>query len=39
MTLNLRIPSDKEEMIRKEASKTGKTKTTYILEAVDEKAV
>lgn len=37
MPLSLRIPPDKERAIAKAASKTGKTKTAYILEAVDEK--
>ena len=37
MPLSLRIPPEKEEMIRKAAAKAGKTKTAYILEAVDEK--
>jgi uncharacterized protein (DUF1778 family) len=33
----LRIPSGREEMLRKAAAKSRKTKTAYILEAVDEK--
>ena len=37
MPLSLRIPSEKNEMIKKAAAKTGKTKSAYILEAVDEK--
>lgn len=37
MPLSLRIPSEKEEIIRKAAAKQGKSKTTFILEAVDEK--
>ncbi len=37
MPISLRIPPKKEEMIRKAAKKTGKTKTAYILEALDEK--
>ena len=37
MPLSLRIPSDKEEIIRKAAAKKGKSKTSFILEAVDEK--
>ena len=37
MPLSLRIPPEKEEMIRKAAAKAGKTKTAYILEAVDVK--
>ena len=37
MPVSLRIPLEKEEKIRKAAVKSGKTKTAYILEAVDEK--
>ena len=37
MPVSLRIPPAKEEKIRKAAAKTGKTKTAFILEAVDEK--
>jgi uncharacterized protein (DUF1778 family) len=37
MPLSLRIPSEKDEMIKKAAAKNKKTKTTFILEAVDEK--
>lgn len=37
MPLSLRIPPDKEEIIRKAAAKKGKSKTAFILEAVDEK--
>ena len=37
MPLSLRIPSKKEEMIKKAAIKAGKTKSAFILEAVDEK--
>ncbi|MCF6290316.1 MAG: ribbon-helix-helix domain-containing protein [Desulfobacterales bacterium] len=37
MAISLRIPADKEELIRKVAQKTGKTKTAVILEAVDAK--
>jgi hypothetical protein len=37
MPLSLRIPSDKEEMIRKVAARAGKSKTSFIVEAVDEK--
>ena len=37
MPLSLRIPSEKDEMIKKAAAKCKKTKTTFILEAVDEK--
>ena len=35
--LSLGIPSEKDEMLRKAAAKSRKTKTAYILEAVDEK--
>jgi len=37
MPLSLRIPPDKEKMINKAATKAGKTKSAFILEAVDEK--
>lgn len=37
MPISLRIPSHKEELIRKFAQKKGKTQTAIILEAVDEK--
>ncbi|MBL7178819.1 MAG: DUF1778 domain-containing protein [Pseudomonadota bacterium] len=37
MPLSLRIPPQKEEIIKKAAQKAGKTKSAYILEAVDEK--
>jgi uncharacterized protein (DUF1778 family) len=37
MPVSLRIPSGKDEMLRKAAAKSRKTKTAYILEAVDEK--
>lgn len=37
MPLSLRIPPKKEEMITKAALKVGKTKSAYILDAVDEK--
>ena len=37
MPISLRIPPEKEKKIREAASKTGKTKTKYILEGVDEK--
>lgn len=37
MPVSLRIPLEKEEKIRKAAAKTGKTKSAYILEAVNEK--
>jgi uncharacterized protein (DUF1778 family) len=37
MPLSLRIPPEKEKMIEKAALKAGKTKSAYILEALDEK--
>jgi hypothetical protein len=37
MPLSLRIPPEKEKMIQKAALKAGKTKSAYILDAVDEK--
>lgn len=37
MPLSLRIPPDKEKKISLLARKSGKTKTSLILEAVDEK--
>jgi uncharacterized protein (DUF1778 family) len=37
MPLSLRIPSDKEQIIRKASAKAGKSKTSFIMEAVDEK--
>ena len=37
MPLSLRIPPKKEEMIKKAALKEGKTKSAYIMDAVDEK--
>ena len=37
MPLSLRMPPQKEEMIKKAAKRAGKSKSAYILEAVDEK--
>ena len=37
MPLSLRIPPEKEKMIEKASKKEGKSKSAYILEAVDEK--
>jgi predicted transcriptional regulator len=37
MPISLRIPSEKEKMIKDIAKKSRKTKTAVILEAVDEK--
>ena len=37
MPLSLRISPDKEELIQKASGKSGKTKTAFIMEAIDEK--
>ena len=37
MPVSLRIPPEKEEMIRKAAARSRKSKTAYILDAIDEK--
>ncbi len=37
MPVSLRVPPEKEELIRKAAAKAGMSKTAYILEAIDEK--
>jgi uncharacterized protein (DUF1778 family) len=37
MPVSLRIPQEKEELIRKAAAKAGMSKTAYIIEASDEK--
>ena len=37
MSLSLRIPPDKEELIQKASRKAGKTKSAFIIEAIDEK--
>jgi uncharacterized protein (DUF1778 family) len=37
MPLSLRIPPEKDEMIRKAAAKKGNSKSSYILEAIEEK--
>lgn len=37
MPLSLRIPAKKEELLRKAAAKAGKTKSAFIIEAIDEK--
>jgi hypothetical protein len=37
MPLSLRIPPQKDALLRQLARKTGKTKTAIIMEAVDEK--
>jgi uncharacterized protein (DUF1778 family) len=37
MPISLRIPQNKEELIKQAARKAGKTKTGFILDALDEK--
>ena len=37
LPVSLRIPLEKDEMLKKAAAKSRKTKTAYILDAVDEK--
>lgn len=37
MPLSLRIPPDKEEIIKRASKKAGKTKSAFIIEAIDEK--
>ena len=37
MPLSLRIPPQKEEMIKRASKKAGKTKFAFIVEAIDEK--
>jgi predicted DNA-binding protein len=37
MPLSLRIPPEKEEMIKMASKKAGKTKSAFIIEAIDEK--
>ena len=37
MPLSLRIPPEKEKRIAEAARETGKTKSAYIIEAIDEK--
>jgi len=37
MPVSLRIPSEKAEILKKAAAKSRKTKSAFILEAVDEK--
>jgi len=37
MPISLRMPPEKEEMIKRVAAKAGKTKTALILEALDER--
>ena len=37
MPLSLRIPPEKEKMIKMASKKAGKTKSAFIVEAIDEK--
>ena len=37
MPLSLRIPPEKEKLIKTASKKAGKTKSAYIIEAIDEK--
>ena len=37
MPLSLRIPPEKEKMIKKASERAGKTKSAFIVEAIDEK--
>ncbi len=37
MPLSLRIPPEKEKMIQRASRKAGKTKSSFIIEAIDEK--
>ena len=37
MPLSLRIPPEKEKLIKKASQKAGKTKSAFIVEAIDEK--
>ncbi len=37
MPISLRIPPNKDRIIKKAARRTGKTKSAYIIDAVDEK--
>ena len=37
MPLSLRIPPEKEKMIKMASKRAGKTKSAFIIEAVDEK--
>ena len=37
MPISLRIPPEKEQLISRAAKKAGKSKTGFILEAIDEK--
>jgi predicted DNA-binding protein len=37
MPLSLRIPPEKEKMIKMASKRAGKTKSAFIVEAIDEK--
>ena len=37
MPLSLRIPTEKEKLIKTASKKAGKTKSAFIIEAIDEK--
>ena len=37
MPLSLRIPPEKERILKRAAARAGKTKSAFILEALDEK--
>jgi uncharacterized protein (DUF1778 family) len=37
MPLSLRIPPEKEKMIKMASERAGKTKSAFIIEAIDEK--
>ncbi len=37
MPVSLRIPPEKDELIKAASKKAGKTKSAYIIEAIDEK--
>ncbi len=37
MPMSLRLPAQKENMIKKAAAKARKTKTLFVMEAIDEK--
>lgn len=37
MPVSLRIPPEKEQLLRRAAAKAGKSKTAFILEAIDER--
>jgi len=37
MPVSLRMPPEKEQVLRRAAAKAGKSKTAFILEAIDER--